>query len=477
MISYGDKEENLDGLFKRMKIYDNRNGRLSLKRMKSEDGSVDRLRYKRTKIYHNRIKDDEPVDRLSSLPDDILLEILNLLPVCSAAATECLSKRWRGIWTQIIDLDFNDCFQRNDQGFYNKVGEVLQRFTSPFIRSFNLPLYWPYPCSKFAFDLPHLKKLTVDLHHHDFTTLENLISCCPSLEELSFDVKLMTTEGYGNGNGKCKYMIIGPKLKRLNMLIQAYCGIEVVRIFAPNLKYLCVDTRRPFRVQFETNPVKIDEARISTEWQFPINGIYNVRHLTLDIAGLIDQPLRLRTLPNLTHLNLKISPSTNLNLLNEMMGFLEKCIVLKDLTLDLKFNDDVLFSGININYLVRSLWPKVEYPIYGCILNNSVERIKIEILNFENGLYMYLVNMVEFLLSSCHVFELVIVKSTCPGISECGDFERLFCKELYEIASKLTTTSVIQYHGRFEQVFVRGSGSRVITGPDDCILGFQQMKL
>ena len=37
-------------------------------------------------------------DRLSVLPDDLLLRILHFAPVNEAASTSALSKRWRGLW-------------------------------------------------------------------------------------------------------------------------------------------------------------------------------------------------------------------------------------------------------------------------------------------------------------------------------------------------------------------------------------------
>ncbi|TKW30404.1 hypothetical protein SEVIR_2G034432v4 [Setaria viridis] len=37
-------------------------------------------------------------DRISSLPDDILVSILSLMTVREAAMTDCLSTRWRHLW-------------------------------------------------------------------------------------------------------------------------------------------------------------------------------------------------------------------------------------------------------------------------------------------------------------------------------------------------------------------------------------------
>ncbi|XP_021739430.1 FBD-associated F-box protein At5g18780-like [Chenopodium quinoa] len=46
-------------------------------------------------------------DRLSSLPDDILTEILSRLPINSAVTTSVLSHRWRHLWTGITRFEFH----------------------------------------------------------------------------------------------------------------------------------------------------------------------------------------------------------------------------------------------------------------------------------------------------------------------------------------------------------------------------------
>ncbi|CAL5082956.1 unnamed protein product [Urochloa decumbens] len=59
----------------------------------------------RTSIWRRRIHD---ADRISALPDDLLLEVLVRLRCAAAAArTSLLGRRWRGLWTRLPELSFH----------------------------------------------------------------------------------------------------------------------------------------------------------------------------------------------------------------------------------------------------------------------------------------------------------------------------------------------------------------------------------
>ncbi|KAJ4759951.1 hypothetical protein LUZ62_070326 [Rhynchospora pubera] len=50
---------------------------------------------------------NETIDRLSSLPDDILIHILSFLRTREAVQTCILSKRWRNTWASVPVLNFH----------------------------------------------------------------------------------------------------------------------------------------------------------------------------------------------------------------------------------------------------------------------------------------------------------------------------------------------------------------------------------
>ncbi|KAI3960729.1 hypothetical protein MKW92_045948 [Papaver armeniacum] len=58
------------------------------------------------KICTNIVSRDG-VDQISTLPDDVLVRILSLVPTEQAVSTSLLSKRWKFLWTLIPVLDFD----------------------------------------------------------------------------------------------------------------------------------------------------------------------------------------------------------------------------------------------------------------------------------------------------------------------------------------------------------------------------------
>ncbi|XP_074265030.1 F-box/LRR-repeat protein 13-like [Silene latifolia] len=92
----------------------------------------------------------EKPDRLSSLPEHLLSEILSKLPTDSAVATSILSRHWHHQWTYITRFHLNPHNITNcDEllAFLTNVDNILRQLNSPptNLRTFSLNFMVPYP--------------------------------------------------------------------------------------------------------------------------------------------------------------------------------------------------------------------------------------------------------------------------------------------------------------------------------------------
>ncbi|KAL2920781.1 hypothetical protein RDABS01_012272 [Bienertia sinuspersici] len=56
----------------------------------------------------NDLNETEDMNLISGLPDDVLIYLLSLVDMKTAGRTSVLSKRWRYVWTHLMELDFDN---------------------------------------------------------------------------------------------------------------------------------------------------------------------------------------------------------------------------------------------------------------------------------------------------------------------------------------------------------------------------------
>lgn len=226
------------------------------------------------------------VDRLSNLPEEILSQILSLMPTNFAVRTSVLSKRWRYIWTLVTKLDVNDYHPTYGfSSFSTFVDRVLELCKTPQIKSLRLALFrlpvkkldvskwlneavrlnvceldvsvrlFEPPVSLFTcktltklrlnvgFDysdidsspviLPALKTLNITFPRKTFLKAFRLIRGCPVLESLYLVIRFRCDEE--------DYRFNIPTLKRLEITMNN-CISSNNKVFLnlPNLEYLFV---------------------------------------------------------------------------------------------------------------------------------------------------------------------------------------------------------------------------------------------
>ncbi|KAK9036443.1 hypothetical protein V6N11_078444 [Hibiscus sabdariffa] len=202
-------------------------------------------------------------DRISGLPDDVLVSILSRLPFKVATTTSLLSRRWRRAWTLVPRLDFVPVCNFLMSG-EKASDEVLDNFlsNSPFLECL---------CVLYSRTLVRVRVSNLSLH------LKNLeISFCPKLECLELHSTSLLTLKYIGRTMKIPFDNV-PNLAEL--CIEGEWG--TIWCPTPRRKLLPILTFPPRLQKLELFVDAMEE--VGSTWpEFPL--MSQLKHLELCVA-------------------------------------------------------------------------------------------------------------------------------------------------------------------------------------------------
>ncbi|PWA53481.1 FBD-like protein [Artemisia annua] len=129
------------------------------------------------------------VDRLSSLPQDVLSDILSLMPTKFAVRTSLLSKRWRYTWTLVHSFDFKTTEDYNCSSYSRPeyVDWVLDHCKTSQVKIFRVLLDYGIPnsyCLQLISKVISLNVHELDIKHTNSISLPLSLLTCKTLTKL-----------------------------------------------------------------------------------------------------------------------------------------------------------------------------------------------------------------------------------------------------------------------------------------------------
>ncbi|XP_024014618.1 FBD-associated F-box protein At5g38590 isoform X2 [Eutrema salsugineum] len=273
------------------------------------------------------------MDRISGLPDELLEKILSFVPTQVAVSTSILSKRWKFLWMSLPKLEYDDtCNRYPESALEEFIDKNLPLHRAPVIESLSLhfggdsnvepedikrwveiavsrnvreldisyshsekEIIFPssfYTCKSLVVlklryvtlmdvpstaCLPSLKTLKLEsVTHPNQESLQQLLSVCPVLEELSM---------HFDGDHDGVFTVIVPSLQRLSLYIAHDLFLEGYEIETPSLKYLKLDDQNIMEHESDiTNMPKLNEAYVdlvSHDLKSVIGTVTSVKRLTI----------------------------------------------------------------------------------------------------------------------------------------------------------------------------------------------------
>ncbi|KAL8156666.1 hypothetical protein AgCh_001672 [Apium graveolens] len=193
-------------------------------------------------------KQDEG-DRLSSLPDDILHQILSFLGTRQAVQTSVLSKRWRHVWTTTSSLTFDwydQLFPYTHSGIIKFMEHVLsnRNHETP-VSCFKLFAVYPFPPSflrrLIRYPIDHnVVEVDIDLEFHRYQPFNLSTFSSNTTQRLKLRVPL----DFGDSSGSDGVWVL-PVLKTLHLICPPHISNYKIPVSCliclPALTTLCLD--------------------------------------------------------------------------------------------------------------------------------------------------------------------------------------------------------------------------------------------
>ncbi|XP_010483110.1 PREDICTED: probable FBD-associated F-box protein At1g32375 [Camelina sativa] len=179
------------------------------------------------------------MDRLSQLPDELLLRILSLLPAKDVVVTMVLSKRWQFLWMFVPKLVYDDSYQDIDYGRFSRfVDRCLILHKAPVLETLHFKLgqlcdgedihVWIRAANKCS-----VRELIIEI--------DTSFSASPAILPRSFYTESSMLVSLSLNNVillDVYYSVSFPSLKTLGLLAVKYPGNEFVNSLLSNCHVL-----------------------------------------------------------------------------------------------------------------------------------------------------------------------------------------------------------------------------------------------
>ncbi|GER56533.1 F-box family protein [Striga asiatica] len=220
-----------------------------------------------------RKKSTSPIDRLSSLPDDVIYKTLSFFPAIDSITTSVLARRWRNLWAHVPVLYFSEIDLVNDA--LNQICAItslvdlsldlcLDTKLSQIIFScktlVDLSLGLCYIPDSGDVSLPALRNLKLEIvSYESYKSLPNLLFGCPVLEELEIET------GWDLLRGMCWSLWVS-FVGFMNITISEF---SVLNVKFPNLtKLVLEEAYEGFVTVFLENADNLEVLPITLLYQF-----------------------------------------------------------------------------------------------------------------------------------------------------------------------------------------------------------------